>query len=50
MLARVGSSIVTKCIKMLDKVHGTKHPLVVTRRKMNERLGMTLNFGLNMGT
>ena len=49
MLTHTGSSIVTKFIKMMDKVCGNKDPLVVTRGKINEFLGMSINLGLKMG-
>ena len=33
LLTHIGSSIIAKCIKMLDKVYGAKDLLVVTREK-----------------
>ena len=49
ILTRMESNAVTKHINVLDKVHGTKDPIVVTRVKTHECLGMTFNFGLKMG-
>ena len=42
------SNIVTEHIKLLDKVYGTKDPLVAARRKVHEHLGLTFYFSLKL--
>ena len=37
-------NIVIDLIKLLDSVYGTQDPLTVTRRKVYEYLGITINF------
>ena len=48
MMAHEGSNEVSKCISMLDKAHGAKDALAVTRRKMHKYLGIKRN-GMKMG-
>ena len=41
--------ITTKYIKLLDRIYESKDPLTVTRRKIYEYLGMTIDFSLKAG-
>ena len=49
MMSHVDPEIVTEHVKKLDGVHGNKHPLSITRGKMHEYLGITIEFGLKRG-
>ena len=44
MMAHSLSPIVTNQIKFLDKDYGQKEPLTLTRGKVHEYLGMTVDF------
>ena len=41
--------VIVEHVKRLDKVHGAKDPLVVVRGKVNEYLGMNVDFTLKKG-
>jgi len=49
MLAHVMPVVVTEHIKLLDGVYGTNDPLTVTRGKVHEFVGMTIDFSLKQG-
>ena len=46
LVSHAGPEIVTCKVKKCDMTHGRKYPLVVTRRKTHEYLGMTIDFSL----
>ena len=49
MAAHMHPGVVTEHIKLLDGVYGTKDPLTVTRGKIHEFLGITIDFSLQRG-
>ena len=49
LLVYVDPSIITKYIKLLDRVLGSKDPLTIIRGKIYEYLGMKINFSLEVG-
>ena len=44
MMRHKSTCIITDYIKLLDQKYGSNDPLIVTRRKIYEYLGMTLDF------
>ena len=49
MLAHLMPHIVTELIRLLDGVYGSQDPLTVTRGKIHEYLGITIDFSLKRG-
>jgi len=49
MLAHLQPQIVTEHIKKLDGVYGNQDPLTITRGKIHEYLGITVDFSLKRG-
>ena len=49
MIAHHQSTIITECVKRLDREHGKHGPLKITREKIHEYLGMTVDFSLSRG-
>ena len=45
----VENHIVTEYAKKLDRVDGNEDPLTVTREKVHECIGMTVDFSLKLG-
>ena len=49
MIAHLSPAIVTDHIKLLDGEYGSNDPLTVTRGKIHEFIGMTIDFSLKRG-
>ena len=49
ILAHSKPMITTKYIKLLDGIYGSKDPLTVTRGRIHEYLGMTIDFSMKVG-
>ena len=49
MMAHMHLGVVAEHIKLLDSVHRANDPLTITRGKVHEFLGITIDFSLKRG-